>query len=284
MIDIKVKVEVIEKETVKIYRMSSLDLQGKPVMWTSAFLIDGLLIDCGHHHAKKQFLDVLNLDDVETCVLSHHHEDHTGAASDLMITHGIPVYSNAETAFLTRIKVRITPERLFTWGVPKPAKVKILPNLKQIKTSRATFKIIPSPGHCNNLISFFHVEKKFLFSTDAIIDKKQSVIFNWEDADQIFTTFKRLEKLNPKYVFSSNSSFFTNDDLKGLIKYWKKIKEMSIDLHDKGVKPRNIVKEIFGKESWLKKTTRGDLCRENLIRSLLKLPTLSNRRTYKSEL
>lgn len=271
-------VEVIEKETAKIYRMATLDLQGNPLMWVSAFLIDGLLIDFGHHHAKNFFLKVLNFDEIEMCVLSHHHEDHYGACYDLINKYNIPVYSTKETAFLVRFKLRLPPERLLTWGNPKPCILKELPNLKEIRTTSAKFKIIPSPGHCNTLISFYHEKKELLFSTDAFINAEQSVIFNWEKANKILETLNNFKKLNPRYLFLEGGGLATISDVDKLINYWTSIKEQSLKLYNQGVKLKEIVKRLFGKESILKKYTRGAMSRENLVRSLLELTPTPDRK------
>jgi len=282
MIELKVKVETIEKEDVKIYRMATLDNQGKPVIWVSAFLVDGLLIDCGHHHARKEFLSILNMDKIEMAVLSHHHEDHFGAAKLLINEYNIPVYATKTTAFLIRPKILIPPERSLAWGTPDPCIVRELPNTNEINTSRGKFKIIPSPGHCRNLISFFQEDKRYLFSTDAIADKKQTVLFNWENANIILSTLQDFKSLNPKYVFSSSGKAFTVKDIDDLIKFWIDIKQQSIDLYRNGVKLSLIVKKIFGSESWMKRSTGGDISRENLIRSLLELPPIFKRRLHKT--
>jgi len=159
---ISVVVEKLEKEMVSIYRMATLDLQKKPFMWVSAYFIDGLLIDAGHHHARYEFLKSLNLNEIELCAISHHHEDHYGACSELVRVYNIPTYSNKETIFLLRSKIKIPPERKLVWGIPNPCRIKLFSNPGKIITTRAKFSIIPSPGHCNNLISFYHEKKKLL--------------------------------------------------------------------------------------------------------------------------
>jgi glyoxylase-like metal-dependent hydrolase (beta-lactamase superfamily II) len=274
---INVKVEVLEKESVQIYRMATLDLQGKPFMWVSAYLIDGLLIDCGHHHASIEFLKLLNHDILEYVVLSHHHEDHFGACNDLITKFNVPVYATKETAFLIRMNFHLPPERRLVWGTPAPTRVNHLKSLNEISTSRAKFKIIPSPGHCCNLISFYHKKKRLLFSTDSFIDSQQSVIFNWENANEMLETFKNFKRLKFKFMFLENGDLATPEALDDIVKYWTDLKFKSHELYHKGYGSKQIVKKIFGKESVFKKMTGGDLSRENLIRSLLNLAPLDIR-------
>jgi glyoxylase-like metal-dependent hydrolase (beta-lactamase superfamily II) len=275
---IKVKVETIEIDSVKIYRMSTLNLKEKPILWVSSYFIDGLLIDFGHYHAKDDFLKALDLNEIELCVLSHHHEDHLGACYDLINNLNLPIYATKETAFFVRPKIRIPPERNLVWGLPKPIKASLLPNYEYIKTNKAEFKIIPSPGHCNNLISFFQVKKRYLFSTDALISEEQNVIFNWENAIKMLNTYNKFKDLNPKYIFLEDGRVLTIKDLEHLINYWSDLKNQSETLYKEGFKPKEIVKKIFGKESWLKISTGGDMSRENLIRSLLELAPIFKRK------
>ena len=115
-----------------------------------------------------------------------------------------------------------------------------------------------------------------------MVDKKQTVIFNWENANTILNTLHEFKALNPKFIFSSNGKVFTVKDIDDLIKYWTDIKHQSIDLYNDGMKLSRIVKKIFGSESWVKRTTGGDMSRENLIRSLLELPPIFKRRGPKT--
>jgi hypothetical protein len=120
-----------------------------------------------------------------------------------------------------------------------------------------------------------------LFSTDAFISSQQSVIFNWENANLMLETLKSFLKLNFKYLFLEDGTTAKMDDVKQLINYWSDIKVKSQDLNKKGNSTKEIVKQVFGKESILKKMTGGDMSRENLIRSLLCLNPIDQRKERK---
>ncbi len=274
-------VEELDKHNVKIFRMSTLDLQNNPVMWVSAYLVDGLLIDCGHHHAKDEFIKHLKSKSVERCVLSHHHEDHIGACYDLINKEKVPVYATNETAFLVRMKIRIPSERSLVWGLPHPFIVKPLTSTSNIETSSASFKIVRTPGHCRNLISIFQEKEGLLFSTDAFISEKQSVIFNWEDALTMMDSLNKLLALKPKYIFLESGDVITSDKLEVLLNTWHDIKEKSEQYYSQNLSLKRIVVKLFGKESPLKTLTGGDMSRENLIRSLLGLPPVFKNRFRK---
>jgi len=272
---VRVKIDVIEKDSVKIYNMIHLN-NGTPFFSVASFLIDGLLIDCGSQNAKDEFLKILNFDEIDKCVLTHHHEDHIGACYDLIHKHDVPIYANKLTGFLVSLKIKLPSERLFVSGTPRHCKVHELPSIEEIKTRNDKLKIITSPGHCNNHISFFHEQKRILFSADSFIEK--NVISNWENANLMLETTKNYLKLKPNLIFSSDGNIFIPDNLKKFISYWADIKEQSLELFTQGLKPRQIVKHIFGKESFVKNATKGDVSRENLVRSLIGLKPIFNQR------
>jgi glyoxylase-like metal-dependent hydrolase (beta-lactamase superfamily II) len=273
-----VTIEILEREGTQIFKMSTLDLQNKPIMWVCSYLVDGLLIDCGHHHAKEAFLKKLDRKEIKACILTHHHEDHYGACHDLMSTLQIPVMATKETAFLVGLKIKIPPERKLVWGVPTACRVVNYVNSANLEGFDSTFLVYPSPGHCKNLISIHNRKKNLLFLTDALIDLKQSVIFNWEDANLMLKTLKAFLKLDFKYAFLENGNLIKKKDLRVHVDYWEEIKSQASRLLENGLNSKQIVKSIFGWESGLKNLTGGDMSRENLIRSLLNLPPLNIRK------
>ncbi|MFX1236595.1 MAG: MBL fold metallo-hydrolase [Promethearchaeota archaeon] len=64
--------------------------------WTSAYLVDRILIDCGVLGSvgeMDQFLRTLPKKDFPiACYLTHTHEDHAGTGSFLLKKYRIPVY------------------------------------------------------------------------------------------------------------------------------------------------------------------------------------------------
>ena len=64
--------------------------------WTSCYLIDGLLIDSGAPGGADDFRDFVNsLDEkIESCVLTHAHEDHAGGAHIMNNEFGVPIYAS----------------------------------------------------------------------------------------------------------------------------------------------------------------------------------------------
>ena len=89
---------------------------------------------------------------------------------------------------------------------------------------------------------------------------------------------KKFIVLKPKYLFIEDGSLMTLADVQQFIYYWTNIKEQAEYLYNQGVRKRAIVKENLGKESILKRATNGRQSRENLIRSLLKLPPFKDKK------
>jgi glyoxylase-like metal-dependent hydrolase (beta-lactamase superfamily II) len=54
---------------------------GWPLYWTGAYLVDGLLVDCGPPATARAFVRALDGRRVEAVAVTHHHEDHMGGAA-----------------------------------------------------------------------------------------------------------------------------------------------------------------------------------------------------------
>ncbi|HKC12529.1 MAG TPA: MBL fold metallo-hydrolase [Vicinamibacteria bacterium] len=51
---------------------------GYPLFWGGAYLVDGLLVDCGPPATAREMLRFLEGRPLEGLVLTHHHEDQWG--------------------------------------------------------------------------------------------------------------------------------------------------------------------------------------------------------------
>src|SRR5262249_5949843 len=64
-------------------------IPARPLFWGGAYLVDGLLVDCGPPATAREMLLFLEGRPLEGLVLTHHHEDHTGAAPLIAARRGL---------------------------------------------------------------------------------------------------------------------------------------------------------------------------------------------------
>ena len=71
-------------------------LLGRPFYFTTAYWVDGLLIDTGCAYTQEEFLAALEDSSIDRIVNTHSHEDHFGANGALQAQRGVEILAHAE--------------------------------------------------------------------------------------------------------------------------------------------------------------------------------------------
>jgi glyoxylase-like metal-dependent hydrolase (beta-lactamase superfamily II) len=137
-------IETVQYEEVTQIRMSR-ELDGKPVYWVAAHLVDGLLIDTGCSHTSKELSAFLKDKVLMQVVNTHYHEDHMGGNHDIMVRYGVDVHAHPDSIPLIAKRFDLYPYQEIAWGYPVPTTVKPIPDA--VNTERYTFQVIETPGH-----------------------------------------------------------------------------------------------------------------------------------------
>jgi glyoxylase-like metal-dependent hydrolase (beta-lactamase superfamily II) len=141
---------------------------GRPLAWTTAYWVDGLLIDTGPRCAAPELLKVLSQLPVNQIVVTHSHEDNIGGLEDIHahFRHA-PIYASYRALQVIQepTRLRLQLYRRLVWGVPKAIKqVRALDDVDNtLRTSAYTFRIIETPGHSRDHISLFEPTQRWLF-------------------------------------------------------------------------------------------------------------------------
>ena len=257
--------------------------------WTSAYLVDGLLIDSGPPAGTdefKQFITSLPPQQaVEKVIITHWHEDHAGGARFLSEELGIPVYIHKKGIDKVQKGFSYPDYRVFAWGAPFEPAPAVLPlevNSLTTKSGKYTFELLHLPGHmdrltiftagfgmfpgheilakniadCDDLIVLIEPTKEWGFVSDSIVPEYQMIFGEpsediHEDMEQIHTSLKQLQHHTA-----------------GIESLHEKVHE----LQAKGFQDRTIVDELFGEEHPIGLMTNYALSRLNLVRALLRWP------------
>ena len=80
-------------EDVVQIKMSN-EMDGKPLYWVAAYLVDGLLIDTGCARTCDDFVNIFKDKHIETVVNTHYHEDHVAANKRLQQTRTLNIFAH----------------------------------------------------------------------------------------------------------------------------------------------------------------------------------------------
>lgn len=264
-----IEVERVE-EVVKI-RMANR-LLGRPLYYTAAYWVDGLLIDTGCPRTSRELLSVIEELGLERIVNTHSHEDHIGGNAILQERFGVEAFAHplAIPVLADPKRLRLQLYRRLIWGSPPPSKGS--PIGEVVTTGRYSFQVIPTPGHGEDHISLYESKMGWLFSGDAYIGGVDKALQAGSDIYSIISSLKRLSALSAKRLFQGSGT--VRDDPQEAIekktKYLEELGEKVWRLHGQGLSPKEIRDRLLGRELPIAYWTLGHFSGLNLVRSYLK--------------
>ena len=145
-------------------------LFGRPFYFTTAYWVDGLLIDTGCAHTEREIMQALDVLPVVRVVNTHSHEDHIGANAALQEKRGAEILAHPLALPVLadpRGNQPLQPYRRIFWGYPRPSEGQ--PIGETVETGHYRFQVIHTPGHGPDHICLYEPNEGWLFSGDLYI-------------------------------------------------------------------------------------------------------------------
>jgi glyoxylase-like metal-dependent hydrolase (beta-lactamase superfamily II) len=247
-------------------------LLGRPVYFTAAYWVDGLLIDTGCAHTARELTAALRGREVRLVVNTHSHEDHIGANAAIQKAFGCPILAHADALpILANPRLQpLQPYRRLFWGWPRPSQGQ--PVGDRVETGQFEFQIIATPGHSPDHICLFEAEQGWLFSGDTYIGGKDRALREGYDILSIIASLKRLAALPVQAIFSGSGSVRTEgvQPLLDKVAYLEDLGKRIRALRDRGLAPSQIRRTLFGRELPITYLTLGHFSGIRLVESYLK--------------
>ncbi len=264
-------IEINHFEEVTQIKMSQT-MNGQPLYWAAAYLVDGLLIDTGPKHTAEELVEFLKGENVKFAVNTHHHEDHIGANHLLQQRLGIEIFAHPEAIPLINQVPKLLPYQETVWGYPEPTQVSHLP--ENIETDHFHFEILETPGHSVGHIALLEPKKGWCFSGDLFVTEKPKAFRPHEDIAETIKSMKKLVELQTdRLVLFTALGRIVQDGRKALetcIEYLQDLSQKTKYLAKKGLSITAIREELIGEDTSLAPLTDGDFSAENLIKSILR--------------
>ena len=246
-------------------------LLGRPFYFTTAYWVDGLLIDTGCAHTQEEFLAAVEDLGVERVVNTHSHEDHFGANGALQAQRGVEILAHAEALPILADPrlLRLQPYRRIFWGYPPPSIAH--PVGEVVETPHHRFQVIHTPGHSPDHICLYEPEEGWLFSGDAYIGGRDRALRADYDIYAIIDSLKKLAKLESTRLLPASGTVRDNprQDIVLKIAYLEETGERVREFHQKGLSLDQIRNEVFGREMPIARITLGHFSGRNLVQAYL---------------
>jgi glyoxylase-like metal-dependent hydrolase (beta-lactamase superfamily II) len=236
----------------------------------SAYLVDGLLIDSGPAHTAEELTEFLKGKGVKTVVNTHYHEDHIAANALLKERYDVQLFAHPLAVNKINQPATLYPYQEEVWGYPIPSQVKEIGN--NITTQHFRFEIISTPGHDRDHICLFEPKHGWLFTGDLFVGTRPNVVRPMDDVRQIIADLKKVKDLTPQILFPAPGKVRTEPVpvLEQTIRYLEDLGQKVRELHDKGLSPAEIMKQIFSNEAPIAEFTQQQFSSLNMVKSFLK--------------
>lgn len=238
------------------------------------YRIGTTLIDAGPTNQWSTIKRVLKPLNIDTLLITHHHEDHSGNANRISklkkLTPYAPALGQAKLA-----KGYPTPliQKLI-WGSPLKVETQTLPDqliINQDSASETEVIAIPTPGHAKDLTCLFLPEQKYLFSGDMYISKSLKYLRIDENLTQLIQSLRKLIALDFEILFCPHRGIVEEgkkalqEKLENLLTLCRKSQE----LMKQGLNEGEIINQLLGPEDGLAKLSKFNISKGNLIRQAM---------------
>ena len=250
-------------------------LAGQGRYWTTAYLVDGWLVDTGCAFSALELVRALADQPLAGIANTHAHEDHIGANGRLQRERGglairahplaLPVLADP------RGQQPLHPYRRVMWGWPEPSQGQPASDGEVIETGRHRLQVIYTPGHSLDHICLYEAEQGWLFTGDLFVGGRDRALRDGYDIWGIIASLKRIASLPAQRLFPGSARVRDNPaaEIAAKVEHLEALGARVLALHRQGRSVDQIVHTLLGGPMFIELITLRHFSRRWLVRSCL---------------
>ena len=241
---------------------------GRPLFWTGAYLVDGLLLDCGPPATARELVRALAGRPLEGLVLTHHHEDHVGAAPLLGAERGLVPRAHRAGLPLLEHGFPVEPYRRAVWGAPPRFRAMALGGEVAARTRR--FQVVETPGHSVDHVCLLEAERGWLFTGDLFLAERLRYLRSDEELSRLVDSLEAAARLPAREVFCAHRGPVRGgvEALARKAARLRELRERVQDLLGRGLGEAEVARRAVGPEGPMTWISHGRFSAVNFVRAV----------------
>ncbi len=253
-------------------------LFGRGRYWTTAYLVDRMLVDTGCAFTAREIARMLDGVPVVRIVNTHSHEDHIGGNGILQRAHPeLPILAHPLAVPLLACDhpTSLQPYRRLFWGWPAPSQAQPVSDHSFVETEHHRFEVIHTPGHSPDHLCLYEPDEGWLFTGDLFVGGHERALRADCDIWQIIASLRRIAARPAIRLFPGSARVRDHPaaELTRKIDYLEGLGAQVRDLHRQGLTVRTIADRLCGGPMLVEWITLGHMSRQHLVRSYLREKT-----------
>lgn len=242
---------------------------GRPLYWTSVYLVGDTLVDSGCSSARPAFARWLAEKRVTTVLTTHEHEDHIGNHAILPRDALVQAPALARR-FLDEGHPPFPLYRRAVWGYHEKAPGAQLVGAR-VKASDRSFRVLQTDGHSDDHVAFLDEAEQALYAGDAYMGRFRAARLE-EDVHTEIRSLRAMAALDPTILMPAHGPVLPRPRARLLetAQHFEDLARQAHALADKGFAPRRIRRELLGREPALTGISLGEFSGEKLVVNLLR--------------
>jgi glyoxylase-like metal-dependent hydrolase (beta-lactamase superfamily II) len=256
-----------EDREVTFFRLART-LAGRPLYWGGAYLAGGVVVDCGPPATAPELLRALEGRRLDALLVTHHHEDHMGAADLLARRRGLVAKIHAAGVPLLADGFPQEAYRRIAWGRPPRVRAEALG--AEAASGDLRFEVISTPGHSPDHVCFFERERGWLFTGDLFLAERLRYLRDDEDLTSLIASLETVSRLPLRRVFCAHRGPVRDGPaaLRRKAEGLSTMRERVRELLAEGLPAREVARRAVGPEGFLTWFSLGRFSALNFVKAV----------------